>query len=337
MKNNYFFVHILIGLCLTGFVFAANYVPDKDGPICSSTLCAFNMKGGLYAGVTGYYVKPSESGIGMVTDSWLYGSPGNLTAISKPFDPAHKWAGSVKLGYNIPMSANNIEASYLFLNNKTHAVNDFSDGSIGFGSILFPNVTFPPTPGFVSDALLTYRVDQVDFKAGRKYSDVSGVFFIRPSLGLRYAELKHTLAFAAPGNMSSTFNGVGPMISLDGTYNLGHGFGLVGYFDYGLIVGKIESNSFVNLLGTSYNYSWPGRDRIVSSITAKLGLDYSYNFVNSSDFAIEAGYQVNEYVNSMDTIRGTLPLTPGDISRINGKETNSFGFRGPYISLTVAV
>ncbi|WP_298625598.1 Lpg1974 family pore-forming outer membrane protein [uncultured Legionella sp.] len=335
MCKVYILPFVLSSFSLTGYAVTTNPTPDKDAPVCSSALCAFNLKGGLYAGVTAYYVKPSETGLGMVSDSWLYGGSGNLTALSKPFDPPHKWAGSVKLGYNIPMSANNIEASYLFLDNKTHAINDFSDGSIGFGSVLFPNTTLPPTPGFVSDAYLSYKVNQVDLKAGRKYSDVSSAFFIRPSLGLRYAELKHSLTFAAPGNMLSSFKGVGPMISVDSTYNLGHGFGLVGYFDYALIVGKIDSHSYLSLLGTNFNYSWPERDRIVNSITAKLGLDYSFNFANNSNVAIEAGYQVNEYFNSMDTIRGTIAFAPGDISRINGNETNSFGFRGPYISLTV--
>lgn len=326
----------LAGFSVSGNALAASTIPDKDGPVCSSTLCAFNMKGGVYAGITGYYVKPSETGIGMVTDSWLYGNTGNFTAISKPFNPVHKWAGNVKLGYNLPMSANNIEANYLFLNNKTHAFNDFSDGSIGFGSILFPDAAFPPTPGFVSDASLTYKVNQIDLKAGRKYSDVSGVFSIKPSLGLRYAELKHTLTFTAPGNMISTYNGAGPMLSIDGTYTLGHGFGLVGYFDYGLLVGTINAHSFVSLLGTNFNFSWPKRDRIVNSLSGKLGVDYSHNFASSSNVTLEAGYQINEYINSMDTIRGTVPLAQGVIQRINGYETNSFGFRGPYISLTVA-
>lgn len=311
--------------------FALTNTLDKDGPVCNSTLCALNQKGGFYAGVTGYYVKPSETGLGLVTDSWLYGT----SAISKPFDPDHEWAGSVKLGYNLPSSANNIEVNYLFLDNKTHAINDFSDGSIGFGSILFPDAAFPPTPGFVSDAYLTYKVNQVDLKAGRKYSDMSSKFDLRPSIGVRYVELEHKLTFAAPGNMISYFNGAGPMISIDGTYKFGYGFGLVGYFDYGLIVGQIDASSFVQLLGTNFVYSWPKRDCIVNSVTGKLGIDYSHSLGNSSTIVVEAGYQVNEYFNSMDTIRGTLPLTVGAIQRINGYETNSFGFRGPYISLNV--
>lgn len=34
--------------------------------------CLQDSPGGFYASGTGYYVKPGETGIGMITDSWLY-------------------------------------------------------------------------------------------------------------------------------------------------------------------------------------------------------------------------------------------------------------------------
>lgn len=39
---------------------------DKDGPVCTNLLCAFNSPGGLYVSGTGYYVQPSETGLGLV-------------------------------------------------------------------------------------------------------------------------------------------------------------------------------------------------------------------------------------------------------------------------------
>ncbi len=323
MIKNYL-APVLLGLCFSGVTSAGTM-----GATCSSVLCAMNNPGGFYIGISGVYGQPSETGLGLVTDSWLYGT----TAISKPFDPNYKWFGIAKLGYDIPGTANNIEINYLFLDNGTHAVNDFSDGSIGFGSILFPDATVPFTPGFVSDALLTYKVSQVDAKAGRKYSDVSGVYQIRTSVGVRWAELKHSLVFAAPGNMISRFQGTGPLLSLDGRYGFSSGLGLVGAFDYGLLIGQANSHSYVNLLGTNYKFQWPKRNRVVNSLTAKLGIDYSYSYSNLAKFTLEGGYQVNEYFNAMDTIRGTIGF--GSIQRINGLQTNDFSVQGPYISLTV--
>lgn len=324
---------ILASVWLTGTAIAGTM---GDEPVCHSVLCAFQDKGGIYAGVSGYYVRPAETGLGLVTDSWLVANPGGFTAESKPFTPKFKWQGSVKLGYDFPLSANNIEASYFHLSNNTHAVNTFeSTGSIGFGSVLFPDAIIPPTSGFVSDALLKYTVDQVDLKVGRKYTDISGGFSLRPSLGVRYAELDHSLTFAAPGSLISEYQGVGPLLSLDANYKLGHGFGLVGYFDYALLMGNISSNSYINLGGVNFGFSWPSGERVVNSLTGRLGVDYSHIFASASQVTIEAGYQASEYLNAMDTIRGFI--VDGGIQHIAGHETNSFSFRGPYASLTVHI
>lgn len=252
---------------------------------------------------------------------------------SKPVQPHHKFAGRIVLGYDFANSANNIEANYFVLRNKTHAINDFSDGSDYFGSVLFPDATIPPTPGFVSNAYLRYEIHQADLKAGRKYSDATQSFSIHPSAGVRYAEIEHKLTFAAPGNMISEFNGVGPLFSVDANYGLGHGFGLVGYFDYAFIVGQIHSHSYVVVQNFSHMFTWPKNDRIVNSITGKLGVDYSHVFSNTARATLEAGYQVGTYQNAMDTLRGYL-FNPG-FQHIAGKETNSFSYRGPYLSLAI--
>ncbi|KTD18001.1 Lpg1974 family pore-forming outer membrane protein [Legionella jordanis] len=323
-----FFPAMLASLTLSGVVSAGTM---GEEPVCTSALCAFDNPGGFYIAGTALYVKPSETGLGMVTDSWQYAAPGGVRSVSKPFDPEHEWEGAVRVGYDFPMSANNIEASYLRLENDTHAINDTSDSPISFGSYFFPNVLFPLPPGstFVSDAHLKYELDQVDVKVGRMYRDMSGSYSIHPSVGVRYISLDHKLTFIAPGSVTSEYDGAGPLFSLDGRYDLRWGVGLVGYFDYGLIVGQVNSNSHVTLSGVDSSFTSPKRDRIVNSITGKIGLDYNYVFANASRLTLEAGYQVNEYINAMDVIRGEiLPA-----QKMVGLETTSFGFRGPYISL----
>ncbi|WP_454781791.1 Lpg1974 family pore-forming outer membrane protein [Legionella sp. WA2022007384] len=340
-----FLPFVLAGCCLVNTVSSApppKYI-DKDGPVCTSMLCAFKNPGGLYVSGTGYYVQPSETGIGLVTDSWLFNVPGGTQAESKPFDPDYQWAGSVAVGYDIPMSANNIEVNYLYLKNKTHAVNTFANGSTLFGSILFPDAFIPRDflPDLVSDAYLTYRVDQADVRAGRKYSDTSGVFKIRPSLGVRYAQIRHNLSFAAPGHVTSKFSGAGPLFSLDGHYDLGYGFGLLGYFDYALMAGSMQSFSEV-FLGTNFSFNWPKRNRVVNNITGKIGLDYTHVLTNTATWTAAIGYQINEYLSAMDTLRGFTGITAGPTGvanlgpqRIAGNETNNFSFQGLFLSLTV--
>lgn len=299
--------------------------------ICTSSLCAFDSPGGFYIAGTALYVRPSETGLGMVTDSWQYAVPGGIRSVSKPFDPDHEWEGAAKIGYDFPMSANTIELSYLRLDNDTHAINDTSDAPISFGSYFFPNVLLPILPGqpFVSDAHLHYELDQVDLKLSRLYRDTSANFSIRPSLGIRYVTLDHSLTFIAPGNVISEYEGGGPLFSLDGRYEFFDGFGLIGYFDYGLLVGQINSHSHVTLGGVDFSFTSPDRDRIVNSITGKIGFDYNYIFANSSRLIIEAGYQINEYFNSMDMIRGEI----APAQKLVGIETTSFAFRGLYVSV----
>lgn len=312
---------------------------DKDGVVCSSLLCAFNSLGGLYLSGTGYYVLPSETGLGLVTDSWLFNTPGGTTARSLPVNPHYKWAGGFSVGYDLPMSANNIEFNYLRLNNQTRAVNSFSNGSILFSGILFPDAIIPPglIANFVSDATLNYTVNQYDLKVGRKYSETSGVFQVKPSLGVRYAEITHNFTFIQPGQMISNFRGTGPLFSLDTHYFLGHGFGLLGYFDYSLMSGNICADSFV-VLGQRYGFSWPKRNRVVNNVIGKIGVDYSHALTNSATWTVAVGYQVNEYFSSMDTIRGVVNVPGGGSplggQRVFGYETNNFSFQGLFVTLS---
>jgi len=285
--------------------------------------------GGIYGAVAGLYVRPSESGIGMMTNSWQYAIPGGVQSRSKPFDPGHKWQGYYTVGYDLPMSANSIEVNYLHLTNETHDFDSIADGPATFGSIFFPNIVFPVPAGFSSDARLRYKLNQVDLKLGRKYTDVTGRFSIKPSLGARYADLQHKLTFIQPGRVLSKFDGAGPLLSLDTGYSLIYGIGLVGHFDYGLLVGQINSSSLLGFSGTNFSFTSPKRDRIINSVDGKLGLDYNYMFSNASNLNLEVGYQVNEYLNAFDIIRGDI----APAQKIAGIESTSFGFQGPYISL----
>lgn len=330
----------LSGLSFTASPYAAmvSKDTDKDSPICSSTLCAFNNPGGLYLSGTGYYVLPSETGLGLVTDSWLFTTSSGPSAQSTPFDPSYKWAGGFSVGYDIPTSANNIEFNYLRLRNDTHAVNSFSNGATSFASILFPDAIIPAgaIANFVSDAKLHYTVNQYDVKVGRKYSETSGVFYLKPSIGVRYAQIKHNLTFIQPGQVESNYSGTGPMFSLDGHYAFNHGFGLLGYFDYALMSGNMSADSYV-VLGQKYSFSWPNRNRVVNNVTGKIGLDYTHALTNSATWTVAAGYQINEYFSAMDTIRGITNAGGAGIlgaQRVFGCESNNFSFQGLFITLS---
>lgn len=294
-----------------------------------SGLYAMNKQDGAYLGLTWFYIKPSETGLGQFTDSWQYDVNGS-TSQSKPFQPTHDSEGEIILGYDIPCSANNIELRYFHLDNHTSAVND-SAGATSFGSVLF-NLVVPTPPLLVSDANLVYKVDQVDFKFGKTFTQGSGDFSVKPNVGVRYAKLDHQLLFLV-GNVKSHFKGIGPLFGVDTTYNVWNCINFIANFEYAPIVGKIDSNSQLRF-GATENFVTPKQDRIVHNVKGNLGLNYRYTFANESSAALEGGYQVAEYINAMDTILAqSAALDPGS-QKINNIQTNSFGYRGPYVNFT---
>lgn len=297
----------------------------------SSALCSMENPSGFYVSLTGIDAVPSETGLGMFSDSWQYtDANGNITARSKPIKPAYKWAGAAAIGYNIPGTANNIELSYFWLNSDTHAVNGTGDNPTSFGSVFFSN-WFPLAPGadFVSDAHLKYKVEQADLDVGRRYVDASGHFQIHPYAGARYAKLKHNLTFLL-GNVKSQYHGIGPMVGFDGHFDFGCGFGAAGKFDAALMMGTVNANSELTF-GITNVYKSPNTNRVVSNANMQLGLDYTYMFQNQNTLKLEIGYQVSEYFSPFDIIRGDT--SPTD-TRIIGLESTNFSYSGPFATLT---
>lgn len=306
---------------------------NKDGTGCAGdVLCADKMASGFYGSVSGNWLRPSENGIGMVTDSWQIASPGGATVDEdRSFKPSHEFEWGFTFGYDFEGSANSIEFNYLHLDNSTHAYNPFN-GESYFTSYFFPGASFVPFPGFISDANLTYKLNQADIKFARKYTDFADGFSLKPGLGVRYAELKHDLSFAAPGYVRSEFSGIGPMVSMDGTYKLGEGFRLLGYVDTSLLIGQTDGNSYLGFAGANTSFKVPNRDRVVTTLTGRIGVDYTHT-INNMSLIAEAGYQVSEYFNPFDLIRGNVDPTTLAGLGINDIVTTNFSVNGPYIKL----
>lgn len=300
------------------------------GPTCSP-LCAMTSAGGFYASGTLYGLVPSESGMGLFTDSWLYASSdGDAFALSKPARPEYDVQGGVSIGYDLPGTANNIELSYTRLRSDTRSIRDTSDNPIAFGSAFF-NLFIPLAPGqeFVSDSHLRYDLDQVDLIAGRWYNDTSGPFQLHPFAGVRYANLEHDLSFLT-GHVRTSYDGAGPLLGMDGRYELGRGFGLAGRVDAAVMMGRVKSDSQI-ILGATFDYITPKIDRVVSVVDGRLGVDYTHIFANQASLKLELGYHVSEFFNPFDIILAESPPA----QKIRELQTTNFSYSGPYLSFTV--
>lgn len=197
------------------------------------------------------------------------------------------------------------------------------------------NIAVVPAAGLVSDANLVYKLDQFDFKYGRAFTEGTGNFMVKPNVGLRYAKLDHQLLFLV-GNVKSHFEGIGPLFGVDTTYKVWKGVNFVANVEYAPIIGKIDSNSQLRFAGVE-NFIAPKQDRIVHNVKGNLGLNYTYDFANESSAMMEVGYQVAEYINAMDTLMGQSNVNTGAnpqlAQQIRNIQSNSFGYRGPYVKV----
>ena len=89
------------------------------------------------------------------------------------------------------------------------------------------------------------------------------------------------------------------------------------------------------LASKNAGFRHPEDTRVVPNLTAKLALDYSYQFCNCrhTKVVIQAGYQVDHYFNAIDR----LGLVAADEAALNTRHTIDTSFDGPYIGIQVNV
>jgi|GEM_PF-1978055 len=299
--------------------------------------------GRIFAGVTAMYAKPSESDIGLALDSWQYLAENEnlITSRAKPFHMDQEWEGGFNMGYVFPNSRNDLEFSYFHLNNVEHVIHG-PEGAYSFGAILFPDIAFidPALLDIQANSRLKYNFNQYDLLLGHKFKELIGNFELITSFGLRYANLQHHLTFVSPGSAISKYSGIGPLMALDGRFNLWQsGFSIVGHLDGSVLDGTVESRSSVFFLpGSYYAFKVPDENRVVPTVRARLGADYGYTFSNQSVLDLELGFEAAEYINPFDIVQGSLlafsVFPPGVTPKIAGIQSTNFSYQGPYATLS---
>lgn len=145
--------------------------------------------------------------------------------------------------------------------------------------------------------------------------------------GLQYGRIQvyPSARFERPaaigGNVTSTldttFNGLGPVIGIDYSYNLPHGLSLTANSAVSLLYGASKMNASTwlqnNLVVASLNGS---RRLMVPSLETKLGANYAYEIAEGI-LNFEGGYQALNYFNVLQT----------------GFANSDFGLYGPYFGL----
>lgn len=145
--------------------------------------------------------------------------------------------------------------------------------------------------------------------------------------GVQYARVKtegygQINTLAAVETIDMDFNGFGPRVGADMSYNWGNGFAMYANGAAALLVGTTDftNNTFLNGVNV-LNLSGSKRS-MVPELEAKLGLTYSYAMAQG-DLTLDAGWMWVNYFNAQHSI-----------SNLTGNLGESdFALHGPYIGL----
>jgi len=179
---------------------------------------------------------------------------------------------------------------------------------------------------------LDNKYDQVNLVFGQ-HTDMGIVKNARFYAGLQYARIQveidrifETPAVFDPINGGGAtiagvadFNGLGPVIGIDYSYDLAHGLSLTANTAASLLYGSSRVG-----ISTNYNSSlvagneYGSRKKMAPGLEAKLGANYAYE-MSQGVLNLEGGYQVTEYFRVLDT--GLL------------SGSTNFGLYGPYFGV----
>jgi len=145
--------------------------------------------------------------------------------------------------------------------------------------------------------------------------------------GVQYARIEHSVnfnpfGFAVSGNVNTKFNGFGPRVGADMSYDWGNGFAMYANGATAILVGNSTFNN--NDIFFSPGSVHGSKSSIVPEVEAKIGATYTYAMAQG-DLSLDAGWMWVNYFNAqhVGTVALGIPTT---------RETD-FGLQGPYVGL----
>ncbi len=361
----------LAGLGLTGTAFAAI---TPDSAFSNPTPTGY----GWHITAMGDWLRPSTDNLefasvdSATSTSTTNGSNFVFSGNGNAVEPNYDFGYGFELGMQIPGTTDDITVNWQQLD--THNTNNASIPGPN-STIVLPDLN----DGFTAaSGKATLDYDAVNLEFGHTAFD--GPWTVRPFAGLQYARIKGNMDTTGTGSSTSgvspststtnvvdfvdedgTFHGIGPRVGVDGKYNLGYGFGVVGEAAAELLVGTSNAtlnssdvattgfssggSSSVDTEGLSINPD--EQHTVVPGFEAKAGLSYDQVINPSLCLGIEAGYYVADYVHALP--RTNAPAFTSVSSDSDAVTTQSqistnfyarnsntdFNMEGPYVSLSL--
>ncbi|MCC5792776.1 MAG: hypothetical protein JJT82_09260 [Legionellaceae bacterium] len=179
---------------------------------------------------------------------------------------------------------------------------------------------------FAAGMRIEPKWDAVNLEFGQ-HVDFGDYKDIRFHAGVQYARIQRdariavdvtspNVNFDVAERQRTRYNGFGPRIGSDMTYNFGNGFAVYGNAAAAILVGQHKSSTTNSVLGTSRRGD---HTAMVPELEAKLGMKYGYAMAQG-DLTLDAGWM---WVNYFDAQRALFDEV----------QTGNFALNGPYIGL----
>lgn len=310
----------ILGLAASGFASAGMY-STPPAPSCTPgdvTVPCVENKWDL--GVQALYLKPVYSA------AKGYNLTNPLTSNFQELDSKWDWGYRLEGSYHFN-TGNDLSMTWIH-----YDVNSNHGNYTGALPLPFTSIT-PFSTG------LANKFDQVNLVMGQ-HVDFGLLKNARFYGGLQYAKIRVDqrnhfatipAAYAAMGVGAidqfdnSDFNGAGPVVGIDYSYDLPQSFSITANTAGSILYGSSRYSSGVVLQpnGLVPISAYANKKSIVPSLEAKLGLNYAYEMAQGA-LNIEGGYQAINYFSALEnrTLFGFGNVASSD-----------FGLYGPYLGI----
>jgi hypothetical protein len=251
-----------------------------------------------------------------------------------------QFGGTVDLTYLIPGYGRDVKLSFTNLQfmNSEHFIGNTTAGQ----QMNPPSDELDPLTGSSSVARgkQSDQYASADFLFGQ-WHRINSRLDSHLFMGLRYLNLnssvygsyfESTTSDTQSLKATSNFEGLGPRVGAESALHLGWGISVVGRLGTGLLVGHMDGKTeTVNPNNTTSSITTrnDNETRIIPEADARIGVDYMFNFTDTSSASIQLGYEMVNYFDAvnLDYVDTSTPNT------VNNNE--NFNYYGPYLRFQV--
>ena len=305
------------------FVFTTHAaLAGSMGPVCSEGNVTVPCERSAWGfGAQGLFLQPNYS-------SGLYfaGYTNPTSNVTHWYDVDAKWGWGFKLegSYHF-RTGNDVNLNWYHYNqttNHTLVVNNPAQFTSGSTAATVVNTALNPKWDAVNaefGQLVHFgEFKKIRFHGGAQYVQISN-------------DYSDSVIRLAPEQVNLKFNGFGPRMGADMSYDLGHGFAMYANGAGALLVGSNKFNTattgILDYAGGSYGSS----TTVIPEVEGKLGAKYTYN-MSQGNLSLDIGYLWLDYLNAQG-FSTSADSPPVGRNRNNITTSTDFTLQGPYIGL----